>query len=380
MGLTSLPSVSRGSSRRPSRDVWEYDSLCPGIQLTEATPKSSPCPSERKNHEKKNNDNFFSSSSSRNEPISSIDCITEYPDESRTYKKIENSINNSSSTQNLLKRAPLASLSSFKMSSADYQDSDLRSLGSDSVFAESYADTEDDMQQFSTDSDELSITQSPPNQNLQTINTNINLNKKNKNLICDASGASSENKINNNNNNDKIKLNCCPNNYNNNNTASNNNINISHNINNDHSVVVIPNIKSNSVNLLNTFETKAIIERHQQNDKLVRPASYSGYTTTISSTNANNSQNKNNKTDEYDNSKLNIDIDKNKYNRNNEDNVVINNKNNDKTNNINPSVILELPVIGTQLDDQSSFSLSPNIDPYNLPGPSSRKWSKETLF
>lgn len=55
-----------------------------------------------------------------------------------------------------LRRAPLASISSFKISSVDYQDSDLKSLGSDSVFAESfYADTDDELEPFSTDSDEL---------------------------------------------------------------------------------------------------------------------------------------------------------------------------------------------------------------------------------
>ncbi|XP_055386089.1 serine-rich adhesin for platelets [Condylostylus longicornis] len=56
-------------------------------------------------------------------------------------------------------RAPLASCSSFKMSSVECQDSDLRSsLGDDeSVFIESYADTDDDLEQFSTDSDEISL-------------------------------------------------------------------------------------------------------------------------------------------------------------------------------------------------------------------------------
>lgn len=62
----------------------------------------------------------------------------------------------SSGQQPSLRRAPLASISSFKISSVDYQDSDLKSLGSDSVFAESfYADTDDEMEPFSTDSDEL---------------------------------------------------------------------------------------------------------------------------------------------------------------------------------------------------------------------------------
>ncbi|ALC38750.1 CG15431 [Drosophila busckii] len=53
-----------------------------------------------------------------------------------------------------LKRAPLASLSSFKISSLECADSELRSLEEDSVFA---ADTDDDMQQLSSDSEEQSI-------------------------------------------------------------------------------------------------------------------------------------------------------------------------------------------------------------------------------
>ncbi|XP_055838588.1 uncharacterized protein LOC129906719 [Episyrphus balteatus] len=55
------------------------------------------------------------------------------------------------------KRAPLASLSSFKISSIEYQDSEMRSLDEDSVFLDSIADTDEDMEQFSTDSDEISL-------------------------------------------------------------------------------------------------------------------------------------------------------------------------------------------------------------------------------
>lgn len=55
------------------------------------------------------------------------------------------------------KRAPLASLSSFKISSLEYQDSELRSLDEDSVFLDSVADTDEDMQQFSSDSEEASL-------------------------------------------------------------------------------------------------------------------------------------------------------------------------------------------------------------------------------
>lgn len=71
---------------------------------------------------------------------------------------IKYTLNNTFQT-NLLsnRRAPLASISSLKMSSVDYQDSSLKSPISDSMFEASYADTDDDMDQFSTDSDVAAI-------------------------------------------------------------------------------------------------------------------------------------------------------------------------------------------------------------------------------
>lgn len=71
---------------------------------------------------------------------------------------IKYSLNNTFQT-NLLsnRRAPLASISSLKMSSVDYQDSSLKSPVSDSLFEATYADTDDDMDQFSTDSDVVAI-------------------------------------------------------------------------------------------------------------------------------------------------------------------------------------------------------------------------------
>ncbi|KAM7354417.1 uncharacterized protein ACRADG_006083 isoform 2-T4 [Cochliomyia hominivorax] len=65
---------------------------------------------------------------------------------------------------NAEKRAPLASLSSFKISSLEYQDSELRSMDEDSVFLDSVADTDEDMQQMSSDSEEASF---PEDQNVQ---------------------------------------------------------------------------------------------------------------------------------------------------------------------------------------------------------------------
>ncbi|CAO1328806.1 unnamed protein product [Diamesa serratosioi] len=111
LGISSLPLVSQNSSRRLSREAWEMEAPYPGIQIIDATPKSSPC------------------------PTISDKVIIEH-----------------------VKRAPLASLSSFKMSSIECQDSEAKS-GSNSVFGD---ETDDDMDQFSTDSDEISLTQSPP--------------------------------------------------------------------------------------------------------------------------------------------------------------------------------------------------------------------------
>ncbi|XP_068140128.1 serine-rich adhesin for platelets [Drosophila tropicalis] len=63
------------------------------------------------------------------------------------------------------KRAPLASLSSFKISSLECPDSELRSLDEDSVFGmESPADTDDDMQQLSSDSEEQAAMEAQANE------------------------------------------------------------------------------------------------------------------------------------------------------------------------------------------------------------------------
>lgn len=60
-----------------------------------------------------------------------------------------------SSAATLKGTAPLASLSSFRISSIDPPtENDLRSLGSDSVFCEPYVDTDEEVAQFSSDSEE----------------------------------------------------------------------------------------------------------------------------------------------------------------------------------------------------------------------------------
>lgn len=153
----------------------------PGIHIIEPTPKSSPCPSERQMHATgagKDHIKMLDHFKRKRNDDNSIESITEYPDEnnhqyrSDTNELSDNVVNSSSNTpqcktlvssdtishQPVIRRAPLASLSSFKMSSIECQDSD---ANGSSVFDESLADTDDDMEQFSTDSDEISL-QSPP--------------------------------------------------------------------------------------------------------------------------------------------------------------------------------------------------------------------------
>lgn len=170
LGLSSLPTLSRGSSRRASRDtrdnpidlreMWELE-YAPGIQVIEATPRTSPCVSERLAHAAPDSTKKLDRMRLKESEDLSIDSITEYPEANNNGN---NAVDfNGSKQQVEMRRAPLASLSSFKMSSADFPDSDKRSRGSDSIFVEdSLADTDEDMEQFSTDSDEISLTVTPP--------------------------------------------------------------------------------------------------------------------------------------------------------------------------------------------------------------------------
>jgi hypothetical protein len=172
-----LSSVSRGSSRRASR---EMDAGYPGIHIIEPTPKSSPCPSERLMHcggGNKDHIKMLDRFKRKRHDDNSIDSITEYPDEnnhlyrSSVQQELSENVvvvNSNSNTppqsktlacsdtvshQPVIRRAPLASLSSFKTSSIECADSE---NANDSVFDGSCADTDDDMEQFSTDSDDRS--------------------------------------------------------------------------------------------------------------------------------------------------------------------------------------------------------------------------------
>lgn len=202
-----MPAIS---SRCPSAtNIWDYVHQPPDIQLTQATPRVSPCSSERANEQRQHyfnggggsggsgggsggsngsaaNRRWKKAQRRRSIDQDSFDSTSTYPERNRRFyydeiveeelaettvlaqqinklgletrclddTMLKYTLNNTFQT-NLLsnRRAPLASISSLKMSSIDYQDSSLRSPVSDSVFEETYADTDDDMDSFSTDSD-----------------------------------------------------------------------------------------------------------------------------------------------------------------------------------------------------------------------------------
>lgn len=172
----------------------------PDIQLIQATPRVSPSSSER-THDQKNyhfengggggssvgaNRNWKKNAQKRRSiDQDSFDSTSTFPERSRRFEEIEEedlaettvlaqqinklgletrclddnmlkyTVKNSLKTNFLSnRRAPLASISSLKISSIDYQDSDLRSPISDSLFEETYADTDEDLEPFSLDSDD----------------------------------------------------------------------------------------------------------------------------------------------------------------------------------------------------------------------------------
>lgn len=368
LGLSSLAPVSRASSRRASREAWDQEASqqqqhhhYPGIHIIEATPKSSPCPSERQSHLSCNKDHIkvLDRFKRRRHEDTSIDSISEYPDEMTSsnngqlsdnvfnangnasqlqprmqqncsnkmlgssdnnnhHHEDEDTSNNNNNKNEGERRAPLASLSSFKMSSAECADSTEDGHNA-SVFDEaSCADTDDDMEQFSTDSDEISL-QSPPSTDQHV-----------------PSGGST------------IKC--------------------------DNSSVI--NVKS-EITLKAPLKAPEDIERQQRsNDK----------TTTITSTTIR---------------PVNYSLTSDKQKKSKSSECVANlDFNNEKSSSMKPStstaVIIEMPVLVRQDVEQASPShlhhessdthrlLDSNIDidlgDIDKGGPSNRKWSKETLF
>lgn len=328
--------------------MWEMElGGYPGIQIIEATPKSSPCPSERQTHNSSVKDHIkmLDRFKRKRHDDNSIDSITEYPDENNhQYRSDPNELSenvvvnsNSNNTpqtlvssdnishQPVIRRAPLASLSSFKMSSIECQDSE---EANGSVFDESCADTDDDisMEQFSTDSDEISL-QSPPMSSQHHPKYDAARNERESSLDknCDACVVI----VNIDKNDDEI--------LDEPNQLSNNNAN-------DTMVFSSGDI----------MEPRENIERQRSNDKiLTRPASCSGISSGASDKKSTSSDCVTVNVVEY--------------------------KNDDEKPSLKPSssVILEMPVLAKQNESSPKDSVT---DPDVLMPGTSRKWSKETLF
>jgi hypothetical protein len=357
-----LSSYSRGSSRRASRDMWDMDGGYPGIHIIEATPKTSPCPSERQSLHAggngggggvKDHIRMFDRFKRKRHDDNSIDSITEYPDENNhQYRSDHNELsenvvvdsnsNNEPQSKTLVssdnlshqpvRRAPLASLSSFKMSSIECQDSE---EGNGSVFSESCADTDDDvdMKQFSTDSDEISL-QSPPmtNQHVPAVNGK---NKSSLDKNCDAS----------------VVI-----------------VAIDKSDDDDGQPQISSKVNKDSINVFSSTERVSVpfenIERQRSNDKL-------STTTLLASSGCISSSASNKKS----NSSECVTI-----------NVVDYKNENDEKYSLKPSaapssVILEMPILAKQSDTNTNDESAAPVD---LENPSvsgnARKWSKETLF
>lgn len=283
----------------------------------------------------------------------SIDSITEYPDENNHQYRSDNTelsenvvvVGNSNSNtpqsktlvssdnqshQPVIRRAPLASLSSFKMSSIECQDSE---DANGSVFDdESCADTDDDCcEQFSTDSDEISL-QSPPLTDQHLSTSTVSTKRNNRSSLvkkCDDNVDVVFVTIDKNDDDDV----------------------------DDHTARRQQQLNkfNNSINVFPTGD----IERQRSNDKIsaMRPASYSGCISSASS-------------DKKTNSSECVTV-----------NVVEFKEENDMKPSQKPSapspVILEMPVLVKQ-NESSLNDLVVDPDPL-IPG-TSRKWSRETLF
>ena len=326
--------------------MWEMEQGYPGIQIIEATPKSSPCPSERQTH-CKDHIKMLDRFKRKRHDDNSIDSITEYPDEnhhqyrSSDPRELSEDIvlnsNNSNTPQSktlmcsdnishqpVIRRAPLASLSSFKMSSIECQDSE-------DVFDESCADTDDDvdMEQFSTDSDEISL-QSPPTTDRHVP---VAVNGRHESRLvkhCDVV-------IENIDKNDNVKS-------------------------DDQQEPINNNKAENSLK-----EPCESTERQRSNDKIstaTQPASYTGISSSTSDKKSNSSEC--------------VTI-----------NLVECKSENVEKSPIKPSapssVILEMPILAMQNDETSPCEAAAIVnnqepDPSVVTGASARKWSKETLF
>jgi len=397
-----LPSVSRGASsrRQSARDAaWEMDSAAaahpgPGIQIIQATPKSSPCPSERTTH-----GNGGSSSSNikmldrfkrKRYDDNSIDSITEYPDDcnhqyrSSVSKQSDNNnvgYSNSNTHQNnkalvssdnvnvesineqqqqplqqpqVIRRAPLASLSSFKMSSADCVDSENinGSVFDDDSCAE---DTDDDLEQFSTDSDVISLT-SPP-----ASNQHVRGEGRKKAAVVVASATSADHA-----NDESVVVVVVDDDEEEERTPSRSPATVTCAASNRN--VDDGDVKNNKLQTTNSvgLSPSESIERQRSNDT-IRPASYSGCSSSNASIKKTNSS-----------ECVTINVVELKQKTNNDENE----KSSLKPSTPSSSVILEMPVLAKQneLNNPGETTTPTTLNPDPSVPCQARKWSKETLF
>uniref|UniRef100_A0A336M2J8 CSON010638 protein n=1 Tax=Culicoides sonorensis TaxID=179676 RepID=A0A336M2J8_CULSO len=283
LGISSLPGISRRSSFRDDIDI-EAGLSCgaqtivqqrshtshptthihPEIEVIKATPRQSPNISSCDRQSMMELKPLSSQQRRATITVASdekgFDYIAEYPDEIvvESKKGIEEEKREEQSG-----KAPLASLSSFKLSSADNNDSiELQSLGSDTVFDDYYADTEDDMDPLTTDSDQLSENDE------EKIKTTEPSPRKSilKNATTTTTATSSATATDSNN-----KCTCDSITVSHSVTGSGNAANelIIVSDSRGNKIGILPRFSSNSISIINTetFETKAIIERHDLNQQ-----------------------------------------------------------------------------------------------------------------
>lgn len=296
LGIASLPAVSRRSSFRDDIDIEAGHGVAqtivqqrphtshatthihPEIEIIKATPRTSPnlSTSERQSIQQMQMMEL-KPLQQRRATISvasddkGFDYIAEYPDEVVVDKGNDETIAQKrqqvpeTSKAEVSGRAPLASLSSFKLSSADCNDSiELQSLGSDTVFDDYYADTEDDMDPLTTDSDEVSgeggvkrktAEPSPRKSILKNAATTVTT------TTTTATSTDSNNKCTC----DSITISHAGSSTTGTGSGITTNEIIIVSDGKGNKIGILPRFSSNSISIINTetFETKAIIERHE---------------------------------------------------------------------------------------------------------------------
>lgn len=428
LGIASLPTVSRRSSFRDDTDIeaQRQSHVHPEIEIIKATPKESPNISSERQSFKETQQGVELRNLRRLPTLSSnvddngFDDIAEYPDEivieePKRHKKEPEQPPPPPQPPDESRRAPLASLSSFKLSSADCNDSiELHSLGSDTVFDDYYADTEDDMEPLSTDSDQFScsnVVEPSPRKSILK-NANNNTDNSNNKCTCDSITISQAGSSGTGSGNEIIIISDSRGNR----------------------ISIIPRFKTDpscsSLGQTKTFETQAIIERHDSDT--IKATTSSTITATIPCTETGGGSDTNlqkhrtkffnlidvkrpasTMTSYSSSSKPNLfrNISRsNSLTKKTKKQISSNNNNNDSSEedddnietqrqisarcvdasvvvrDLSPCVVLELPLLAAQGDakekeeerQEQEFANPTTLDPDT--GGTARKWSRETLF